>query len=312
MTANASLHVDRSGDWHGVDLVVADGGATGCRLAAYGPRGERLAAVTVGGHASLTLGEAVAWDHLSTGIASLAAALDMPEAVSELPNYPARLVFGLAGALQERRREAFLTRVRAATGVTSRCHLVTDGEAQLVGASGGTAAACLALGTGSVLHWQDRNGVHGMAGGWGFPAGDEGSGAWLGVKVLQCYLWQRDGEPVASTLLDALAAVIGTSVSDIQRWSVEGRSSRLATLAPLVITHAQAGDALAMRLMREGANCCEHLVSLAPDDVPLYVAGGLADAYRPYLEATLGSRLRTPVGDALDGLQHIGRAVFSR
>lgn len=163
------------------------------------------------------------------------------------------------------------------------------------------------MGTGSVLHWQDEAGGFGMAGGWGYPVGDEGSGAWLGARALQHYLWHRDGESSDSTLVKAVGERIGASVSDIQRWTVDSRSTTQATLAPLVVSHAQAGDALARQLMEAGAACCERLVALAPDALPLYMVGGLAAAYRPWLSARFSDRLREPCGDALDGLQAIAR-----
>ena len=168
-------------------------GASGCRLAAFDERDRRVAEIAIDAPASLTLGEAKAWTTIRAGIARLADRLANRSAgaVSSLgteangadvapvrPDDDARdvvagdaRVSGLAGALQGERRARFLEHVERDTGGRVRCRLVTDGHAQLVGASRGQPGVCLAVGTGSVAHWIERNGAHGMAGGWGFPVG---------------------------------------------------------------------------------------------------------------------------------------------
>jgi len=288
-----------------VALIVADGGASSCRLAAFAEDGRRLATRRLDKHASLTLSEAEAWQHLSEGIDQLM------ENAGSTKRYPVVLVCGLAGALQSERRNRFLACVKKAAGEHCRCHVVTDGHAQLIGAAGARPGVCLAMGTGSVVHWQDAEGGFGMAGGWGYPIGDEGSGAWLGANALQRYLWQRDGEDIESTLLVDVADRVGSSVSAIQHWTIDARSTKHASLAPLIVEHAKRGDALARQLMEAGAACCERLVRRAPDALPLYVVGGLAAAYRPWLSARLDRRLAEPFGDALDGLYAIARSSMS-
>jgi len=294
---------------HRSALVVVDGGASRCRLAAFDANGARVGTAVVESPASLTLGEREAWDTIRTGIERLARELGVPERA--LGRWlPTRLALGLAGALQEERRARFLARLERATGGTTRCRLVTDGHAQLVGASGGRPGVCLAIGTGSVVHWMDHSGGHGMAGGWGFPIGDEGSGAWLGARLLQRHLWHRDGETCDSPLMAALAARWGDSVSELQRLTTETRSTVHAALAPLVVGAAEAGDALALSLLEEGADWCARLVARAPPTLPVHVVGGLAGAYLPALSASLGARLTRPRGDALDGLRLIGARLL--
>ena len=324
-----------------IDLVTVDGGASGCRLAAFDERDRRVAEIAIDAPASLTLGEAEAWLTIRAGIARLAGALAnrpadavpgfgadtaiaadpgtdasgedvvpaRPDTVSTW--LPATLGLGLAGALQGERRARFLERVERETGGTVRCRLVTDGHAQLVGASRGRPGVCLAVGTGSVAHWVDRRGSHGMAGGWGFPVGDEGSGAWLGARLLARYLWHRDGCPSASPLMAALDERLGASVSDVQRATTDPRSTTHARLARLVVEAADAGDALALSLLDEGAERCARLVERAPSELPLHVVGGLAGAYSTRFAARFGDRLSPPLGDALDGLRLIARGEAS-
>lgn len=275
--------------------MVVDGGGSGCRLAAYDAHGT-LCATAANGPASLSLGEEQAWLHISRGLQTLADQLGEPT-----DWLPASLCMGLSGALQEARRECFL----ALLPTSIDCTLVTDGHAQLLGASGGQPGACLAVGTGSVLHWRDESGEFGMAGGWGYPVGDEGSGAWLGMQLINAWLWHCDSaernKPVAS-VFTALEERIGSGVSMVQAWSTSNRSTEMASLAPMIVAAAEQGDTVAMTILDAGVAQCRRLLSIAPKSLPVYLVGGLAAIYRSRLDETLRERLREPQGDALSGL----------
>ena len=279
--------------------VAVDGGASGCRLAAFDARGARLAAVRVERHASLSLDPAEAAGAVREGIERLhgVAGFRPGEVVDGVAVV---LVAGLAGSLRPARRDAF----RAALGLDAT--IVTDGEAQLLGASGGAPGACLAVGTGSVVHWRDASGATGMAGGWGFPVGDEGSAAWLGLRLLQGYLEARDRGRRDAAPFRALEAVVGEDVASVQAWTTASRSTDFGALASIVTVHAGLGDALAAGLLEDGATRCERLLAVAPAGLPRYLVGGLAGVYAPLL-ARRGIALSEPRGDALDGLAHLAR-----
>ena len=274
-------------------IMAVDGGGSRCRLAAFNEAGEVLARVTVDDHASLSLGVNDAWQHIEHGMMQLRQLLAKPEGW-----LPQRLMLGLAGSLQEARRCAFLKLLPNQLPHT----LVTDGHAQLLGASAGRPGICLAIGTGSVLHWLDVNGTVGMAGGWGFPAGDEGSGAWLGLRLVQLYLWHFDGKRQQSSLIAAAEQHLGSSISAIQKWSTQSRSGVLATLAPLVFEHADKGDALALSILQEASLHALALIELAPENLPVHIVGGVGKQLHELLVARLGSRVVPAQGDALQGL----------
>jgi glucosamine kinase len=208
---------------------------------------------------------------------------------------------GLAGTLQAQRRNEFLALLPA--GIPYMLH--TDGYAQLMGAAGAQPGICLAVGTGSVIHWLDASGQHSMAGGWGFPVGDQGSGAWIGMRLLQLYIAHRDGNSSRSPVMVALEKRTGSSVSDVQRWTTESRSSNLAQLAPLVFEAATAGDTVAIGLLEESMDHCMDLINYAPSALPVYVVGGVGMQLTPLLSRRLGDRLQPGKGDALRGLWHL-------
>jgi len=279
-------------------VVAVDGGGSRCRLAAFTNDGELLARVKVDSHASLSISPVAAWQSIDMGIRALSVKLG-----KTAPWLPDRLMLGLAGSLKENRREQLADAMPRGLSY----ELVTDGHAQLLGATGGETGICLAIGTGSVMHWLDNDGQAGMAGGWGYPVGDEGSGAWMGMKAIQHYIWHIDGRQRRSSLIEALEERIGTSVGQIQQWSTESHSSVLAQLAPVVFEHAHLEDDLAQSIVEEAVMQCFQLLSLAPDDLPVYVVGGVGDQLRPVLAKSIGNRLYKAKGDALHGLWQISQ-----
>lgn len=283
--------------------VVVDGGGTGCRLGAF-DSGGMIRARATDGSASLSLGVEQTWKHIRRGLKSLADRLGQPD-----DWMPERLCMGLSGALQGERRRAFLAMLPTSVETI----LITDGQAQLMGATGGEPGICLAIGTGSVIHWIDACGNAGSAGGWGFPMGDEGSGAWLGARLINGYLWHRDKVAHEGqnndmpAVFKALEAHIGTSVSDVQIWSTCKGSTEVASLAPIIVTAADGGDPTARALLQSGAAECERLLALAPQSLPVHIVGGLAVAYRPHLSAATRARLRPARADIFAGLYMISR-----
>ena len=278
--------------------IAVDGGASGCRLAAFDAAGDRLGTVRLDRHASLSLGPAEAARHVLEGLGRLRAATGIGPS-AEVP-----LAFGLAGALRPDRCTSFREALPATLAVTA---LVTDGRAQLLGATGGGPGACLSIGTGSVLHW-DAAGAVGMAGGWGFPVGDAGSAAWLGAALLRRYLRERDrGRSAGEPLFADLEAVTGADVASLQEWTTCSVSTRVGSLATLVTAHAERDHPIALALLEEGVEHCLELFDAAPAGLPRYLVGGLAPVYAPRLERR-GVALWAPRGDALDGLARLARA----
>lgn len=285
--------------------IVVDGGASGCRLAAFDDLG-RQRAIAQSGPASLSIGVDKAWQHISQGISSLAAQ------IGEADNWlPQKLWMGLAGSLQSTRHNQFLSLIPDGIDPV----VITDGHAQLLGAASGKPGICLAMGTGSVIHWLDAQGNLNHAGGWGYPIGDEGSGAWLGAQLLNHYIWYRDNRTTnanLSTMFAALEQRIGTDVSDIQLWSTSNSSTNIASLAPIVVESANKGDELATVIVNSGTDYCQKLIELAPANLPVFVVGGLADLYMAPLKIIYGNRCQPAAGNALNGLYRFAKEQRSQ
>jgi glucosamine kinase len=104
-------------------------------------------------------------------------------------------------------------------------------------------------------------GVTARCGGWGPVAGDEGSGAWIGRRALSVVTAASDGREPETALTGAiLTAAQVNETADLIAWAANAPPSQLATLAPIVLSAADAGD------LRANA-----LVSLAVEELVLHV-----------------------------------------
>jgi len=184
----------------------------------------------------------------------------------------------------------------------ARVHAMSDGYAALIGAGEGAPCSLIIIGTGVAGHRLFANGLSIQRDAWGWIAGDRGSGAWIGQKALRHFFAALDGVVPEDGLSRAVSAEIGGVEGIRAGWMRDLGPSRLASLAPLVLRQADAGDATARRIIDRGV---EHLAALigviADRDTPLYAAGGLVPALRERLSNKAGIPILEPEGDAVRG-----------
>jgi len=134
-----------------------------------------------------------------------------------------------------------------------------DAHIALLGAHGSEGAACVLIsGTGSICMARDEQGTTTLAGGWGWPLGDEGSAVWLGWRAARRALaaWEESRPtPLAALLLEAWDIdpdQAGDPHSVMRRAAGAARDPDLyARLAPGVFTCAGDGDPDALELVQE-------------------------------------------------------------
>ena len=277
-------------------LIAVDGGATGTRARIADADGRTLGAGEAG-PGSLTLGVDRAWTSVRAAMAQAAHAAGLPN----VPN-GANCGLALAGSRHPGNRAAFL----AGAPPGCRVRLMTDGHASLIGALAGRPGSVVAVGTGTAGHRLFADGTSISVDGWGFPAGDEGSGAWIGLEAARLHLRAVDGRmPATGALAEALADRLGRSAGAIQDALVGAPSTTYATLAPLVIRAADADDPAAIDILRRaGSEIGRTIVALDRDDPAPDVAliGGLAQALAAWLPPSHHDRLIPARGTALDGV----------
>ncbi|MBX2998013.1 MAG: hypothetical protein KF893_05835 [Caldilineaceae bacterium] len=151
------------------------------------------------------------------------------------------------------------------------------------GTAGEVYGVVLISGTGMIVYGFDREGNRARAGGWGALLGDPGSGYALGAEVLKAVTWAVDGRGPATALTDALLTHLQLEgPQQLVDWTYRNIAwERFAALAPLAIHCAEAEDAVAQRILAEGAEGLAVAVKavvqnlkLAEDGFPLVLAGG--------------------------------------
>lgn len=289
---------------NGQVFIGIDGGATGTRLRLENADGS-VCADAAAGPSSLTLGVEAAWCNIKAALDDALAEANLgPSSLAQ-----AIVAAGLAGSRNPERRNAFL----AAAPELGGLHVYSDGYVALIGAHGGRPGVVVAIGTGTVAHVLNVDGTSRQVGGWGFPVGDEGGGAWLGWRAVAETLHVADGRrtnpPGGSPLHRDLAAALGPDHEDLVSWTVEANTTRYASLAPTVIDHAKRGDEGARALLEEGNRQIEALIRAADpsDTLPLALTGSLAPIYEQSLEPGLAARLVAPEGTAVDGAMLLAR-----
>lgn len=215
----------------------------------------------------------------------------------------------LAGASEPREAAAAEA---ACSKLFAHVVVTTDAHAACVGAHRGKDGGIVIVGTGSI-GWAVRGGRSFRVGGWGFPASDEGSGAWIGHEAVCRTLRARDGRSAWTPLLRRISREFADDPHEIVRWMGGAKPRDFARLAPLVLDHAQAGsrDAAAAEIMRLAAGHIDAIAARLVDHgvERLAMMGGLAAGIAPWLADKTRERLVPPAGDALDGALRLARAM---
>ncbi|ROS01431.1 glucosamine kinase [Sinobacterium caligoides] len=176
--------------------------------------------------------------------------------------------------------------------------LTTDLHIACLGAHSGEDGAVIIVGTGS-CGFVSVAGEQSMLGGHGFPYGDKGSGAWIGLQAIKAVLLAHDHlgpSTLLTDLVDEFYQLNGNIVSLIE-WVAAKPSSIYARLAPSVFQAAEAGDPVACRIIEDGVAYIDALAKCLLDKNPpkLALIGGVAEKIRPLLSPEVQEKVVDPV-----------------
>ena len=277
-------------------LIGVDGGGSGTRLVLADSRGRVLARAQAGPSA-LALGAAPAWAAIESAAVQAFARLDGMDETAP-PWSSCILACGLAGVNHEAWRRAFV----AAAPPLWQLVVESDAYTALLGAHQGAPGVVIALGTGSIGAVLNRDGRCETVGGYGFPASDEASGAWLGLRAMQYAQYALDGRASVDAYAGALLDACGAHTREtLIAWLAAARQADYAGLAPTVLAHRQHPFVRAL-LEQAGAEIARMITALDPAvSLPVALTGGLAPALAEFIPSPHPARLVRAAADSAAG-----------
>jgi glucosamine kinase len=272
--------------------IGIDGGGTSCRAAVIDHSGQVLGTGKAGAANILSDLENSLIHIVASAKQALIDAGLTPELLQELP-----AVIGTAGANVGN----YGKKVEGALPFAST-RVVTDATTALQGALGDADGVIGAFGTGSVYNARRDGRIWGI-GGWGFVIGDQASGARLGRDLLERAVLAHDKVTAGSALTASIMAEYGNDPERIVEFAHASKPKDFARYAPVIFEYAGMEDAVAIDIVRTAAkSITESLDALLWPECPsICLLGGLAQAYRPWLDERHKAILAEPRGDVLRG-----------
>lgn len=305
-------------------VLGVDGGGTSTRVALVGAGGALLGVGRAGSSNYDDVGIDVTRDNIRL-------AAEQAWAMAGLSPRPAAAAFlGMAGVVSDADR-AIIRDIAASLNLAPGDKVGVDHDIRvaLAGGLGLQPGIVLIVGTGSSCYGRTAAGQETRVGGWGHLLDDVGSSYYLGLEAIKAWVRSADGRLGPTELSERLAEAL--KLPDVQgimhrMYHVTMSRSEIASLAPLVLETAQAGDAIAGRIVAAGLADLADLVTVAarwlafpPDAVNVTATGGLAHSGAYFSEALYaairtrlpGARIREPrlssvLGGALLALQLLG------
>jgi N-acetylglucosamine kinase-like BadF-type ATPase len=284
-------------------MIVAgvDGGATSTRALIANEEGSILGY----GSAGPSNYDNVGIDAARTNIA---AALQTALSQSRLePDSVRAAFFGMAGVVSATDRDV-ISRIAAACNLKSPCKIGVDHDIRIALAGGlaGEEGIVLIAGTGSSSYGRRNDGLNHRTG-WGYLLDDLGSGYFLGLQAMIGAIHEADGRGAKTALSEHVREHLDfTDIDDILHILYHDHMSvtEIASLAPDVITCAEAGDSVALQIVSHGAEELARMVeavatTLKFSSLPVKIAivGGLTRSsfYLNLIKAAIQKRIRDSV-----------------
>lgn len=303
-----------------------DGGGTNCRVRLADENLKTLAEVK-NGRSNLQIDDGEpAFKAISDGTRDVfrAAGLDYAETANTYA------CFGMAGGRMDSARAEFAARPWPFAGVK----VYDDIDIAHAGALGGGEGGVIIVGTGSAA-MSIVDGKRHQAGGWGFPIGDQMSGAILGRELVRYAVEAEDGLVEASPLTRAVIAQLGGDNQAVMTWSfgtakdvrivgadgsdghddlLVGRApAEFGRLMPLFFEHFDKGDPVAAKMMELELSYIETYVRWFKSHGAqvLAIVGGFGERLFPILQQRYGNFVALPKFEPLHGAVILAKQNFA-
>ena len=225
-------------------FIGADGGGTKTKIIVEDKEGNLLGQAR-SGPANIRNSVEQAWASIDAGVneALKQIGIQPPD-----PEYHLHIGLALAGTEESVACKKFLSREH----IYHTLVLDSDAYAACLGLHDCQDGTIIIIGTGVIAYSVYKNERY-IVGGWGFPQGDVGGGAWLGLEAVRLAFKRIDGRVEETPLIKAIFSYFDNDVGKMVSRSTQARPVDFATLAPFVIEHVQREDPHAVALLEESA-----------------------------------------------------------
>tara|TARA_R110000868_G_scaffold84822_3_gene238901 strand:+ start:25275 stop:26177 length:903 start_codon:yes stop_codon:yes gene_type:complete len=292
-------------------FIGVDGGGSKSRLQIEDEDGNVLGHA-VSGMSSIRISVNIAWQSINDALEQAAEEAGIDIHSDEYELYAG---MGLAGCEIKEKVQEFLSHPHP----FKKLVLNSDGYCCCLGAHECKDGAIIIIGTG-IVGWQiiGRD-VHETSG-WGFPQGDEGAGAWIGLEAQRYTARWLDGRGDKSPMLEAIFEHFDNDWDKFAFWSDAANATQFATLVPIVVKYLDQKDPIALKLIKRSAEEVELIYRTLKekaadkaDRVHYCLFGGVAPFIQPWVSDELKSRLVEREHDATKGaIFMIRREVLGR
>ena len=274
-------------------LLGVDGGGTGTRVLLATRVGAVLAEAS-GAPSALGQGVATAWDNILAAVRQTfyVAKLAMPDWSA------CAMGAGLSGVHHQPWADEFV----ATNPGFAHISIENDAYTALLAAHGGRPGCMVAAGTGSVGEALYADGTRRQVSAWGFPVGDEGSGAWLGLRAMAHAQEAMDWRVPGGALAASIHQRCGSHRDALQDWCANAGQAEYAQLA-LTVFDCAASDPVAEALLTEATLAIERMAhALDPHSaLPLAIYGSVGRQLLPRLASATRARCVASPQDAVYG-----------
>ncbi|MEX3074034.1 BadF/BadG/BcrA/BcrD ATPase family protein [Vibrio alginolyticus] len=277
----------------GMYFVGIDGGGTSCRARIKDAQGNFLGEAKTGS-ANIMLGA-------ETAMASIIDAITLAAGQAGLSQQDfssMHVGLALAGAEHKASWQAFMSLLHPFASMT----LNTDAYGACLGAHNGKDGAIMIAGTGSCGIYLKGLEQH-VVGGREFPISDQGSGAVMGLHLIQQVLLAQDGIREKTPLAEHVMAHFENDVDNVVAWSKQALPRDYGQFSPAIFQYAQRGDELAIEMLKQTASDIEmFLVALNKRGATrICLMGSIAERILHWLSPPVQQWIVEPQFDAIDG-----------
>jgi N-acetylglucosamine kinase-like BadF-type ATPase len=236
-----------------------DGGGTKTRCVLATESGVLAKAMT-GGSNLVRLGEAQARESLRAAVYQVCAAARIS------PAQVGAICIGAAGAarpeIADKIRAIFAELIPAPA---ANIEVVGDAVIALEAAFGASPGVIAIAGTGSIVYGRDSAGRIARAGGWGFAISDEGSGHWIGRRLVSAILTAHDQGCETALTNTVLQTWKLASLDELVQKANSTPPPDFPRLFPVVLRAAEVGDSIAINLLVEAGTKLADLTAAVLD-----------------------------------------------